>query len=115
MLADLYNVPSTTEEMLRWSFSHQDAHIKINNAIFKKYGLELQTYILDPAPDFKSPEFETWLQNNQASHTDFDSVLGISGNDLSSLDVKQKDQVETWIRLHAFEHILAQQRLGYPD
>lgn len=115
MLANLYNVPSDYEELQHWSFSHQDEHKKIADAIFTTYGIQLNLYILDPVPDPKSKNFSQWTQVHQAAHTAFDAVLGIAGNDLSKLDYSKQDQVDSWARLHADEHVQAQKILKYPE
>jgi hypothetical protein len=115
MLASLLNIFSTPEEQAEWSFAHQDQHMKINNAIFEKNGTELPLYDLDPMPDPKDPNLGAWAYNHQAAHTDFDGILGIAGDDLTSVDFSKQDQVESWIRLHFFEHYQAQSILGFPD
>lgn len=115
MLADLFNVPATRPELDRWSFSHQDQHSKITQAIYTQFSTNLPEFILDPIPDPGSPAYTNWLENNQASHTAFDGILGIAGNDLTDLDYSKPDQVQTWIRLHAEEHRQALQILKFPD
>ena len=40
---------------------------------------------------------DIWLQNNQASHTDFNSVLGLQSHDLQEVDLNDADQMATWI------------------
>lgn len=115
MLALLYNTPDDAEVRSQWSFAHQDAHSKIVEAIFQQTGTPLALYILDPMPDPKSAQFQTWTEIHQQAHTAFDAILGIQGNNLTALDVSQPDQIEVWIRLHADEHIQAQKALNYPD
>ena len=111
-VADLLNVPKSYLELMRFSFSHQDQHQKIADAIFSQKGQALPVYILDPMQQPKTPEFENWLENNQAAHNDFTGILGIDGNDLTGVDWNEDDQVESWCRLHFQEHYLAAQALG---
>lgn len=117
MLAELYNNFSGAEvELLRWSFHNQDEHNKIVQALFlSPQNLAAINYILDPMPDLRSPEIKNWSYRHQAAHTAFNDALGLSGSDLTNVDWSQRDQVESWIYLHAREHVFAQQALGYPD
>lgn len=116
MLANILNIPTSEQDLLVWSFSHSDAHTKINNAIFQQKNIPLQPYILDPMPNpSNTGEMQTWAYAHQAAHSAFEDVLNIGGTDLSSVDFTQPDQVASWIRLHFDSHLQAQQQLAYPD
>lgn len=115
MLAALLNVPTTTPERDVWSFNHLDHHRLIVNEIFTKFGVVLPVFILDPMPDPKDPAFGVWAYAHQTAHTDFETLLGISGNDLTTVDFDQPDQVADWIRLNFDAHNNAQLILGFPD
>lgn len=107
-IANLFNVPSDPASWNIFSFSNQDSHRQIIRAL-RTNGTIIPDYILDPIP----PENPAgWLQTHQAAHAAFTGVLGISGNDLSDLDVTKRDQVESWVRIHAVEHMQAAQILG---
>lgn len=58
---------------------------------------------LDPIP-FDQRNIVTWAELHQAVHSQQDSVLGVSGVDLTSLDLSQPERVRIWIELHAREH-----------
>lgn len=115
MLAELLNIPNSPEEQTRWSFAHQDQHIKIINAIFNKYGRNLPTYILDPMPGFDSKSIGTWAYTHQQAHSSFDAVLNLGGSDFTGVDFTKQDQVASWLRLHFNDHYEAQASLGYSD
>lgn len=115
MLAELLNIPTASEEQMKWSFAHQDQHLKVNNAVFLKHGINLPPYILDPMPAFDSPNIGTWAYTHQAAHSAFDAVLNLGGSDFTSIDFTKQDQVESWIRLHFDDHYQAQVSLGYND
>lgn len=117
MLAGLLNIPTDAPSRGNWSFIHQDQHAKIVSAVFTQKSQELPSFSFDPMPDPdpKDGNFITWVQNHQAAHTAFTSVLGIDGNDLSDVDFSKPDQMETWIRLHFSEHYFAQLNLQFPD
>lgn len=116
MIATLLNLPiSSQEEFFRWSFAHQDAHVKIINAIFQKDNVLLDSYILDPMPLPNDPNFGAWAYSHQSAHSAYEGILNIQGSDYTDVDWSKEDQVESWIRLHFTSHQQAQQILGYPD
>lgn len=115
MLAALLNIPRNEEELLEWSFRHQDQHVKINNAIWQQQGIALPLYPLDPMPPLKSDKIGAWTYQHQSAHTSFDGLLNLPGNDFTSVDFTQEDQINSWIRLHFQDHYLAQAALGFSD
>jgi hypothetical protein len=108
-LASLLNPPSTEREFLRWSFSNDDGHRRIISAIFAQTGIDLTTYVLDPIPQ---EDLQSWSRRHQTTHNDFTGVLGIQGSDLTDVDWKKKDEVDSWLRLHFDEHRQANFILG---
>lgn len=115
MLASLLNIPTSSTEFMIWAFAHMDQHRKIVDAIYEQHKIALPEYILDPMPNPKDPNFGAWTYAHQSAHSDFDALLNIAGNDLTGVDFSQADQASSWIRLHADEHIQAQQVLGFSD
>lgn len=109
MLAALYNVPSSPEALQVFSFNNADEHTQIVREVMRQLGVTLQTFVLDPIP---TSDFQTWLEIHQNVHTEQNSVLGISGNDLSDVDPSNHAQLEAWIYLHAIEHRQASLKLG---
>lgn len=109
MLASLYNIPQDTNGFNQFSFANVDQHRKIISAIRSKIGTQLTEYIIDPIPLF---DFPTWAYNHQLMHNAQNAVLGIVGNDLTTVDFSKPEQVANWISLHAFEHYQAAGILG---
>lgn len=101
-LADLFNVPSSPEEMAKWSFAHQAHHRELNDEIFQKHGISIPEYILDPV-NLADPL--AFLYQHQQWHADIDQVLGIAGYDLTSVDFTDKEDFAGWIWLNAQLHL----------
>ncbi len=110
MIAGLFNIPSNRETMQHFSFYNRDAHELAIAAIRRKTGVVLPTYPLDPIPE---NDFPSWLYSHQAMHNSINAALGVQGNDLSDVDPQKLDQLTTWIRLHATEHLKWGKILGY--
>lgn len=111
MLATLYNIFQDKIGLNQFAFANADLHVRQNQAIAVKYGVNLPDYILDPI-SLENSGSENWLQLHQDIHTRTNSVLGIAGNDLSEVDFKNPDQLAAWIWLHAQEHVQASNKLG---
>lgn len=103
-VAALYNVPSTPEELGTWAFAHAAHHRDIIRLIYERGQVKLVEYPLDPMP---TDDLEAWTYQHQQMHQDFDSLLGISGYDLTDVDWKDRNQVAAWIFLNASEHYQA--------
>lgn len=110
MIAGLFNIPVTADAFQRFSFYNRDAHEQAIYLIQKTKGLMLPSYVLDPIP---TQDFSSWLYTHQASHNSINTVLGLPGNDLTSLDPRKLDQLTNWIQLHASEHMPWGNILGY--
>lgn len=109
MLANVANIPFDEDSFFEWSFSNQDEHLKIADSILRKTGTSIQRYILDPIP-LNNPG--VWLYNHQAAHNVQNGILGITGNDLTSVDFNSPEQVADFVWLHFTEHYQAAQKLG---
>lgn len=103
-LVNLYNIPTTPEGFAEFSFSNYDEHKKIFSAIQSAYATRLEEYIIEPLPLF---DFSAWAYRHQLMHNEQNQVLGIAGNDLTSIDFTKPDQLASWINLHAQEHYQA--------
>ena len=108
-LGPLFNIPRTPEQWAEFAFANFDSHNKIADGIFKKYGLVIQTFPLDPIPWW---DFPTWARNHQLAHDQQDGILGIQGADYTTGDLSREDQLANFIRLHGDEHQVAEQMLG---
>lgn len=109
MLPLLYNVPAVVREWNTWSWSHAASHKKILQAIAAQKGRNLTEYQVDP---INFLDVGLFLNNNQQAHNDMLAVLGISGSDLTQVDIKDKNQLRAWIDLHADEHRDAEMALN---
>ena len=107
-LPNLYNAITDDKSLMEFSFANVDEHRKILAAIRNTYNINLQEYIIDPIPSW---DFSAWAYRHQQMHNEQNSVLGITGNDLTSVDFTKQDQVYAWAQLHAQEHYQAAQIL----
>jgi hypothetical protein len=108
-LATLYNIPSDDNEMNIFSFTNQDEHNKIAQAIYAKYSISVPFYVIDPMP---LHDMGTWLEQHQILHNYMNGVTNGNSNDLTSVDFTDEDQLTEWIWLHAQEHYFAAGVLG---
>ena len=108
-IAPLFNIPTTLDDLNVFSFHNQDMHLQIVKAIGSTGNICLPLYPIDPIPVW---DFSGWAIIHQAMHSDFTEVLGIVGNDFTSVDFTNPAQVAAWIRLHAIEHQQAADMLG---
>lgn len=100
-LANLANVPRSPQEFAVFSFSNQDEHFKVAQAIQNREGINIPTYPVDP---INFDALGIWLQNHQQMHNNVNSVLGTPGVDLTEVDFRNEAQVESWSFLHFTEH-----------
>jgi len=109
MLAVLLEIPRTREQWDRFSWHHRSSHTAIRQAIRSQKGVHLPEYILEPI-DFN--RFVDFLQANSQTHIDMLSVLGIQGEDLQDVDVRNENQLVAWSWLHYLDHYNAEKALG---
>lgn len=107
--AILFNIPNSPEEWGYWLLANADEHQQLVTAISAQKNVTLESYVLNPAPE---RDYQQWLLVHQKMHSDLDSVLGIGGNDYTSLDFENPVSVEYIWQQHANEHILARSALG---
>ena len=107
-LAQLFEMPRTTEQWAMWSFAHASFHHDVDQAIARTYSITLAEFALDPF----NPKDTTWLYNHQVNHSARNAVLGIRGYDLTSVDLSDESSVLDWINLHASEEQYAAQALN---
>lgn len=111
-LATLLNVPSAADarSLSEWSFSNQDQHRQIVDALAAQKNIVVQLYPLDPIPSYG---LVGWFQNHQQAHNDMANALNIALFDLSDVDFKDSEQLAAWVRLHFDMHQQAAQILGF--
>lgn len=100
-VASIYNVPTNEQEWNQWSFAHAAHHIDVNQAILQQHSIALPDFILDPI-NLADPQ--TFFEQHQLMHNNSDAVLGISGFDISDVNLKDKEQLAAWIFLVASLH-----------
>jgi hypothetical protein len=93
-----------------WSHDNAADHRDIARLILAQKSVYMTDYVLDPiAPQ----DFENWLWRHQTLHDEMNSVLSLSGYDLSSVNPNDPQQMESWLRLHFDEHNRAHLSLGF--
>lgn len=93
-LVDLLNTPKNEAEWEIYSFSNREQVSEIRQAIKVQKNTILRDYVLYPI-NFDNIKF--WLQNNQQAHLDFNAVLGLQGSDLQDVDIKEPNQLQSWV------------------
>jgi hypothetical protein len=109
LLAVLLEIPRTIDQWNRFAWHHRSSHDAIRLAILQRKGINLPQYQLDP---IDPGHFGDFLQSNSQSHIDMLGVLGIQGEDLQDVDVRQENQLVAWTALHYLEHYNAERALG---
>jgi len=104
MLATLFRIPQTPEEFSLWSFAHAAHHRDIIRLIFQTQSKRLDEYVLDP---LNPVDMGNWPYLHQTMHQQMDTVLGIKGFDLSTIDWQDADLMSGWFNQHANEHYQA--------
>ena len=100
MIAALLNIPKNDGDWAIWSYNNYDANNQIRQAIFQQKNVQLPEYQLDPIPFDDLP---TWMMNNQQAHVDFTGALGQQSNDLLHADLRDPNQLQSWIWLNYME------------
>lgn len=110
MIAALFNIPSTPEQFMTWSFHNADGHSTAARLLRASLGVRLESYLLDPIP---FNDFGSWLYVHQTAHNAVNAALGVQGNDLTSMDPTDVVELTDWIEIHAKEHVAWAAALGY--
>lgn len=110
-LANLYNVPSLTNEhdFSMFSFNNQDQHRQIAQELYAQKGLSIPLYPLDP---ITFNDIATWAMMHQDAHNNQNAALDIAGVDLTDVNFQDPGELASWIYLHASEHMQAAAILG---
>lgn len=96
MLSALLNVPNSPESWEQFIFNNRQQITEIRQAILAQKNINLTEYQIYPVND---EGFQSFLQNNQQAHEDFNSVLGLQGSDIEELDPKDQKKLEAWVFL----------------
>lgn len=101
-LFSLLNRPFVSEkEKEYWSWAHWQHHLEIAQAIQAQFGSNLTLYPLYPIP---IKNLDSWLLRHQQYHDDMNSVLGLNGVDLQTVNFKQEKEAKIWVQFNFNEH-----------
>lgn len=103
-VAALSNTPTTPAELALWASVHMTHHRDINRRIYELAGVSLPEFMLDP---INPHDTGVWEDQHQQMHQDMDSLLGISGFDLTNVNFENESLLSGWIQLHFNEHYQA--------
>lgn len=108
MIQALENIPKTLDDWSRFSWDHRDSHNRIRAAIKAQFSISLNDYQIDPV---NPNDFDIFLTNNSELHGDMNGVLRLESSDLEDVNMKDKEQMVAWFRLHYLEHYYAEAAL----
>ncbi len=106
---DVFNVPSTDQELAEWSRLHMALHRSEILAVRRTYNIFLTEYVLDPIDTTPSGQ---WFQQHQLMHDSIDQVLGVAQFNLIDVDWSDDAQRIGWIQGHAQLHKQETDSLG---
>ena len=86
-----------------------DHHRQIVDGALAQKRTTLELFPLDP---ITLDDLAEWAIVHQQAHDSFTSLLGISGSDLTTVNLHDPDQLNAWVWLHASEHRQANSILG---
>ena len=109
MLPFLENEPKTDSDWKLWAWHHRDSHNRIRAAIFRKKGIVLQDFQVEP---INPNDMTSFLQNNSNLHNDMNSALGLQSTDLQDANLGDERELTSWIKLHSQEHFYAEAASG---
>lgn len=100
---------TTPQGFRQWVWDNAQDHIEIVTGIHQLTGTALNQYIIDPFPE---REPGVWLATHQSAHDDMNQFLGLPGNNLQTVDFKNRQQLEAWLWLHWQEHAAVRNAIG---
>lgn len=107
-ILNVYNVPTTDDELAQWSILHMFLHRGQNQAAFRQFNKTLPEYVLDPIDTTPNG---AWFQNHQTMHDNLDQLLGIAQFDLIDVNWNETAERVGWIQGHAQLHQQEGQKL----
>jgi hypothetical protein len=100
MLAATLNVPNTDTEWSLWSLNNYTVVNAIRAAVLAQKNITLPEYQIEPIP---WNDLETWLNNNQQAHNDFNAALGLQSSDILHTNLKDPNERALWVYLNYME------------
>ena len=102
-------MPHDARAWQQFSWNNKQSHDAIRQAIFAQGNIRLNDYVLEPiAPD----DLAGWLERHAQTHIEMNAALGVQGQDLQDVDLKDERQLVAWVFLHWQEHNTIVQALG---
>lgn len=109
-LASIFNLQwNEPANRARFSFNNWMEHQKIQEEIFRKHGIDLPLFPIDPIPNY---DLLSWAFRHQSMHSAANVILGLQGFDLTGVDFRKPEEVTVWTENHAREHMAINQALG---
>jgi hypothetical protein len=105
----LLSVPPTENGWAEFWYSHWQDHLEIQKALQVQKGNNLPIYIIDPWVD---SDADGILGIHQNFHDDFNGVLQLGSQDVSSIDFKDPESVRQFLYQNWQEHQAARSALG---
>lgn len=97
--------------MEEWFQAHARHHEAILKALHDTKGLVLDNLGLYPV---NQNSLSDWLRRHQQMHSAMTQATGVTGTDLSILDLKNKSRSDVWFFQHFIQHQAVGQSCGQP-
>lgn len=110
-LAAVLYPPPTKQGWNEFAHANFQHHLAIRTAITQVRGVLPTPYRIWPVSEF---DFHDWEEQHQQEHTLMCQLLGISSQDLSDYDQKDKTKRDAWHFAHFIQHQAAATILGLP-
>ena len=108
-LAMIQYPPPTDQGLREWAHANWQHHQGIILGL--KSQLNVDTPMLRIWP-WSGKFDDDWLQQHQEMHSNMNGILGIPGADISSVDYKDRRQLDAFFFQHYIEHQSAASRLA---
>ena len=102
---------NTPQGFTEWTYQHYVAHQAIIDAALKVKNVQLIQYQIWPV---NIDDIDGFLENHQNMHNQMNQLYGVYGNDLSTLDWKDRRAVDAFYFLNWQEHVAVASRCGLP-
>lgn len=110
-LAALLYPPPTPSGWTEWVYQNLTHHQAVINAARDTGKGSLILYQIWP---WNPHAAQDWLLQHQSQHDDMNTLYGVNGSDLSTLNFDDKREVDAWLQLHFYEHQDVAARCGVP-
>ena len=104
LLADKFDLTDATV----WVYAHSEDHDEIRQAAVTFNGSKLNQYILDPIPQDR----QKWMRDHQSAHDEMNAALGLTGIDISVIDLEDPQAVRGWLWQNFVEHLAARSKMA---